>query len=97
MITVEVGSIVRFQAPDRNDQAQARLIPAIVMGQWPDGSLQLFAFHFEGSYLVNSMPLDQVQVLMKPQGAIQPVNPAKFSIEPPRPGGIVATPLHDAR
>ena len=97
MITVEVGSIVRFEAPDRNDQAKARLIPAIVMGQWPDGSLQLFAFQFEGPYLVHSIPLDQVQVVTKSQPVIQPVNPGKFSIEPPRPGGITVTPINDAR
>jgi hypothetical protein len=81
MISVEVGSIVRFEAPDRNDQAKARVIPAIVTGQWPDGSLELYAFHFEGSYLVHSIPLEQVQVIMKPQPVIQPVNPSKFAME----------------
>jgi hypothetical protein len=61
---VKVGTIVRFEAPgSRNTDGETRVIPAVVTGQWPDGSLQLYALHFEGAFLVNSIPLDRVEML----------------------------------
>jgi|SRR5215475_840134 len=61
---IEVGSIVRFEAPgSRGTSGDTRRIPAIVTGQWPDGSLQLFALHFEGSFLVNAIAPDQVEMV----------------------------------
>ena len=62
---VEAGAIVRFLAPgSRNSEGQQRLIPAVVIGQWPDGSLQLYALHFEGSFLVNAIPPDAVEMVL---------------------------------
>jgi hypothetical protein len=62
---VEVGSIVRFEAPgSRNTDGQPRVIPAVVLGQWPDGSLQLYALHFEGHFLVNAIPVDRVELVL---------------------------------
>lgn len=64
---VEIGTIVTFEAQGgRGDNGQARIIPAIVMAQHPDGSLQLFAFHFEGSHLVHAIPADQVKIAIAP-------------------------------
>lgn len=64
---VEIGAIVTFEAQGgRGDNGQPRIIPAIVMAQHPDGSLQLFAFHFEGSHLVHSIPVEQCKVVMAP-------------------------------
>jgi hypothetical protein len=61
---VEIGTIVRFQAPNwRGAEGEVRWLAAVVIGQWPDGSLQLYAFHFEGSFLVNSFPARNVEVL----------------------------------
>jgi hypothetical protein len=66
--TVEVGSIVRFlEDANRNEDGQSEIIPAIVMNQWPDGSLQLFCFNFAQQYLKNSVPLDRVEILFDPQ------------------------------
>lgn len=64
-VIVEVGSIVRFEAPgSRNTNGEPRIVPAVVIGQWPDGSLQLYALHFEGHFLVNSIPLDRVEMVL---------------------------------
>jgi hypothetical protein len=61
---IEVGSIVRFEAPGSRDaEGQTRVIPAVVIGQWPNGSLQLYALHFEGSFLVNAIPLEAVELV----------------------------------
>lgn len=59
---IPVGTIVTVMAPgSRSSDGQERLIPAIVTGQWPDGSLQLYSFHFEGvPLLMNSKPLNEV-------------------------------------
>lgn len=65
---VEVGSIVCFEDPrTRDSEGGVRLVPGIVLFQWPDGSLQLWALHFEGSNLVHSIPLDQVDVVFRPR------------------------------
>lgn len=62
---VEVGSIVRIVAPgSRTSDGQERIIPAVVIGQWPDGSLQLYCLHFEGSpLLANAVPLETVEMV----------------------------------
>jgi hypothetical protein len=59
--------MVTFEAPgSRGDEGETRTIPAVVMGQWPDGSLQLYCFHFEGSFLKNSVPLECVKMVSLP-------------------------------
>lgn len=61
---IEIGTIVRVTAPgSRGDEGETRQIPAIVTRIWPDGSLELFAFHFEGSFLIRSAPRDSVEVV----------------------------------
>ena len=76
-MTVEIGTIVTLEARgSRGDEGEGRIIPAIVIGQHPDGSLQLFAFHFEGSHLVHSIPVEAVQIV---GGAKFPPAP-KFSL-----------------
>lgn len=50
---IEVGAIVRITAPgSRETNGEERVIPAVVLGQYADGSLQLYAFHFMGSPLL---------------------------------------------
>lgn len=50
---IEVGSIVRFVAPgSRETSGEERIIPAMVLHQWADGSLQLYALHFQGAPLL---------------------------------------------
>lgn len=63
---IEIGAIVRITAPgSRESEGEARTIPAIVTHQWPDGSLQLYCFHFQGSPLLqNAVRPDRVEVLM---------------------------------
>lgn len=62
---VEIGSIVRVEARgSRSTDGEPRLIPAIVLSQHEDGSLQLFCFHFEGQYLANAVPLDQCEIVI---------------------------------
>lgn len=62
---VDIGSSVRVMAPgSRTSDGEPRMIPAVVLGQWPDGSLQLYGLHFEGSpLLVNSISPDQVEMV----------------------------------
>jgi hypothetical protein len=61
---VPIGTMVRFTAPgSRNTEGVPRIIPAVVLGQWADGSLQLYALHFEGAFLVNSIPYADVEIL----------------------------------
>jgi|SRR6516225_3938218 hypothetical protein len=61
---VEVGSIVRFTVPGSYEtDGEARTVPAIVMAQWPNGHLQLFAFNFGGPYLINAKPLEEVELV----------------------------------
>lgn len=62
---VEIGAIVRFEAPNsRNADGHPRVIPAVVIGQWPNGNLQLYALHFEGSFLVNAIPPNMVEMVL---------------------------------
>lgn len=63
---IEVGAIVRFVAPgSRETNGQERIIPAVVTHQWPDGSLQLYAFHFMGSPLLqHSVRPEAVEMVM---------------------------------
>jgi hypothetical protein len=63
--TVEPGAIVRFEAPgSRSTQGERKLIPAVVLQEWPDGSLQLYALHFEGSFLVNRIERELVEPVL---------------------------------
>lgn len=64
--TISIGAIVRFEAPGSRGQEDdaPRLIPAVVINVWPDQSLQLFALHFEGSFLVNSIPRERVHPVL---------------------------------
>lgn len=59
---IPVGTVVCVVAPgSRSSNGEERLIPAIVLKQWPDESLQLYSFHFEGvPLLMNSVSLDFV-------------------------------------
>jgi hypothetical protein len=67
MMDIPVGTVVTFQAPSERDaEGEKREIPAIVMKRWPDGSLQLFAFHFEGAHLVYTIPPDAVKIVKQP-------------------------------
>lgn len=63
---VDVGSIVRIVAPgSRETNGESRVIPAVVTYQWPDGSLQLYAFHFMGSPLLQqAVRPDAVELVM---------------------------------
>src|SRR5215475_2220120 len=72
MTDISVGSMVRILAPgSRESDGEQRVIPAVVIGQWPDGSLQLYALHFQGSpVLMNSVRSQDVEVVFDP-GAIQ--------------------------
>lgn len=52
---IDVGAIVRITAPgSRETSGESRIIPAVVTHQWPDGSLQLYCFHFMGSPLLQN-------------------------------------------
>jgi hypothetical protein len=63
MTRVDTGTMVRYTAPgSRNTEGVPRIVPAVVLGQWPDGSLQLYALHFEGAFLVNAAPLGDVDI-----------------------------------
>jgi hypothetical protein len=63
---VEVGAIVRITAPgSRETNGEERVIPAVVTHQWPDGSLQLYAFHFMGSPLLQqAVKPEMVEMVM---------------------------------
>lgn len=63
---IEVGAIVRVVAPgSRETNGEQRIIPAVVTQQWPDGSLQLYAFHFMGSPLLqHSVRPEAVEMVM---------------------------------
>jgi len=69
MKVVPIGTVVTVQAPgSRGTEGETRTIPAIVLSQWPDGSLELFAFHFEGSFLMRSIPVDDVHIVSQALG-----------------------------
>jgi hypothetical protein len=61
---IPIGTIVCVVAPgSRASNGEERTIPAVVMGQWPSGNLQLYSFHFEGSpILMNDVPLTAVHM-----------------------------------
>lgn len=69
MKRVPVGTIVCVEAPgSRGDNGERRLIPAIVTSQWPDESLELYSFHFEGvPLLMRSVPLTAVWMVGQPE------------------------------
>jgi hypothetical protein len=60
-----IGSIVRIKAPgSRESEGEERDIPAVVIGQWSNGDLQLYALHFQGSpVLINAIPVERVEVV----------------------------------
>ena len=72
---VPVGTMVTVEAPGgRGDNGLTRTIPAVVLGQWGDGSLQLYALHFEGSFLMNSVPYEMtkpIEQAQKPESVLQ--------------------------
>ena len=78
---IPVGTMVTLEAPgSRATDGEVRRIPAVVLQQWPDQSLELYAFHFEGvPSLVRSVPLDRVQVVQPATKSIDK-EPLKFSI-----------------
>lgn len=63
---VEVGAIVRIVAPgSRETSGEQRVIPAIVTHQWPDGKLQLYCLHFQGSALLaNAVRPEDVEMVL---------------------------------
>lgn len=63
---IEVGAIVRITAPgSRETNGEERIIPAVVTHQWPDGSLQIYAFHFMGSPLLqHAVRPEDVEMVM---------------------------------
>lgn len=66
-MTFEIGSIVTFEARNsRGQEGEGEILPAIVMKQHPDGSLQLWAFHFQGSNLVYSIRPEEVKLVIGP-------------------------------
>jgi hypothetical protein len=74
-LKIPIGTIVTLEAPGSRgeEEGSVRIIPAIVMKQWDDGSVQLFAFHFEGSFLMNTVPINSVT----------PVSPVNFASDKP--------------
>ena len=63
---IEIGAIVRLVAQgSRESDGVERVIPAIVSRQWPDGSLDLYSFHFTGSPLLQrSVRPEMVEMVM---------------------------------
>lgn len=71
----ETGAIVRFLAPpSRSSEGETLPIPAIVLKQWEDGGLQLFAFHFEGQFLQHWVDPRSVERVEGPQRADEIAN-----------------------
>ncbi len=70
---IAVGSIVRVTAPgSRSTDGEPCQIPAIVLKQWEeDGTVVLFAFHFEGQYM-GSAGAGDVEVLFDAGAGAQP-------------------------
>lgn len=81
---VPVGTMVTVQAPgSRATDGEVRIIPAVVMQQWADGSVQLYAFHFEGvPSLMHSVPLDRIEIVPPPRQG-DPTRELKNSIIEP--------------
>ena len=61
---IPIGTMVVVEAPGgRGQEGETRQIPAIVLGQWQDGQVQLYALHFEGSFLINAIPLERCRLV----------------------------------
>lgn len=70
---IPTGTIVCVIAPgSRGSDGKETLIPAVVTGQHPDGSLALYSFHFEGVPINMTKPLSQVFMV----GQTEPVEKA---------------------
>jgi|SRR5215469_3779325 len=63
---IEVGAMVRIVAPgSQESEGEARMIPAVVTRQWPDGSLELYCLHFQGSPLyAHAVRPDDVEMVL---------------------------------
>lgn len=63
---IEIGAIVRVTAPgSRETDGEERSIPAVVTYQWPDGRLQLYCLHFQGSPLLsNAVRPEDVEMVL---------------------------------
>lgn len=74
---IPVGTMVTFARTDHNEEGDTRIIPALVLGQWPNGALELYLFHFEGapSYL-REVPLTAVRMV----GQSEPIEKTKSLI-----------------
>lgn len=75
-----VGTIVTVEAPgSRVSGGEAQEIPAIVLKQYQNFSLDLYAFHFEGvPVLLRAVPLDRVAL----PAPVKPMDQPKFSLAP---------------
>ena len=61
---IPIGSLVRVVAPgSRETNGESQVIPAIVIGAWPNGQLDLYAFHFQGSPLLMHADISTVEIL----------------------------------
>jgi hypothetical protein len=79
MKQVPIGTTVVIEAPgSRGDNGATRMIPAVVLQQWPDSSVDLYALHFEGApILMRGVTLDRVRMV----GQAEPVEkPRTFSV-----------------
>lgn len=56
-----LGSIVTWNKPIGD--AETLTLVAIVNGNWPDGQVSLFVFHFDGQYLARIVPTDQLTLV----------------------------------
>ena len=75
MKRIPIGTMVIVEAPgSRGDSGETRMLPAVVMKQWEGGELQLFAFHFEGSFLMNAVPLDRCYGVGEKEPLARPVS-----------------------
>jgi hypothetical protein len=59
---MHTGTLVEY-TPREGEQSY----PAVVMQEWPDGSLQLYALHFENSHQVRSAHPSQVKPILDPR------------------------------
>jgi hypothetical protein len=78
---IPIGTMVTIEAPGgRGDNGLTRTIPAVVLGQWATGEVQLYALHFEGSFLMNAVPWENIKIVGsdKPLIATQPMSSALF-------------------
>lgn len=75
---IPIGTVVCVEAPgSRVSNGESRTIPAIVTGQWPDGSLEVYGFHFEGMpILLRQVPLANVRMVGQTE-PIEMVAPAR--------------------